>query len=179
MVSFHTVPIFSDPTWYLIEPSIYSVVEPSAYLVCTIMPTLRHLTRRIARVAGFSTSSGYTTYDDASVSRHVRSKLNSKALTGSKAPERDIEMQGSGERGWSKIERGTDGGREEIALGGIVCKTDITTYVEHGDSMPWRKNKKDREESSTDDKSSTGARDGFGDEVPLQVTKTVSRNLAR
>ncbi|PVI05944.1 hypothetical protein DM02DRAFT_650242 [Periconia macrospinosa] len=40
IVSFYTIPIFDDPTYYLIQPSIYSVVEPSAYLICAIMPQL-------------------------------------------------------------------------------------------------------------------------------------------
>ncbi|CAI6257157.1 unnamed protein product [Periconia digitata] len=46
LVSFYTIPIFPDATYYLIQPAIYSVVEPSAYLICAIMPTLRHLAHR-------------------------------------------------------------------------------------------------------------------------------------
>jgi hypothetical protein len=173
MVSFHTVPIFSDVTWYLIEPAIYSGVEPSAYLICTIMPTLRHLTRRIARVAGLSTTAGYATYDEASVSHRMRSKLNPKAVAGSKAVERDIELQGLGERGWSKIETESGARTNDRALGGIVCKTDVT--VEHNDeNWSWGQNKGGKEEMS-DDKSSTEARSGFGDEIPLHRTRVVSQ----
>jgi len=47
---FFTVPLFSDPTWYASGgPMIYALVEPSIYMIASILPTTRHLHRRICR----------------------------------------------------------------------------------------------------------------------------------
>ncbi|KAJ5715337.1 uncharacterized protein N7483_012518 [Penicillium malachiteum] len=47
---FFTVPLFSDPTWYASGgPMIYTLVEPSIYMIASILPTTRHLYRRICR----------------------------------------------------------------------------------------------------------------------------------
>ncbi|OAA54058.1 hypothetical protein ISF_08538 [Cordyceps fumosorosea ARSEF 2679] len=47
---FFTTPLFSDPTWYASGgPMIYALVEPSIYMVASILPTTRHLLRRVLR----------------------------------------------------------------------------------------------------------------------------------
>ncbi|KAJ6016565.1 hypothetical protein N7540_011156 [Penicillium herquei] len=47
---FFTVPLFSDPTWYASGgPMIYALVEPSIYMIASILPTTRHLYRRICK----------------------------------------------------------------------------------------------------------------------------------
>ena len=47
---FFTVPLFSDPTWYASGgPMIYALVEPSIYMIASILPTTRHLYRRVCR----------------------------------------------------------------------------------------------------------------------------------
>lgn len=47
---FFTVPLFSDPTWYASGgPMIYALVEPSIYMIASILPTTRHLYRRARR----------------------------------------------------------------------------------------------------------------------------------
>lgn len=47
---FFTVPLFSDPTWYASGgPTIYALVEPSIYMIASILPTTRHLYRRASR----------------------------------------------------------------------------------------------------------------------------------
>ncbi|KAJ5477640.1 hypothetical protein N7530_003149 [Penicillium desertorum] len=47
---FFTVPLFSDPTWYASGgPMIYALVEPSIYMIASILPTPRHLYRRVCR----------------------------------------------------------------------------------------------------------------------------------
>lgn len=49
---FFTVPLFSDPTWYASGgPMIYALVEPSIYMIASILPTTRHLYRRVHRKA--------------------------------------------------------------------------------------------------------------------------------
>ncbi|KAH7348013.1 integral membrane protein PTH11-like protein [Pyrenochaeta sp. MPI-SDFR-AT-0127] len=49
---FFTVPLFSDPTWYASGgPMIYALVEPSIYMIASILPTTRHLYRRVSRKA--------------------------------------------------------------------------------------------------------------------------------
>ncbi|KAF2634696.1 hypothetical protein P280DRAFT_494128 [Massarina eburnea CBS 473.64] len=49
---FFTVPLFSDPTWYASGgPMIYALVEPSIYMIASILPTTRHLYRRVRRNA--------------------------------------------------------------------------------------------------------------------------------
>ncbi|KAJ6018417.1 hypothetical protein N7499_003734 [Penicillium canescens] len=47
---FFTVPLFSDPTWHASGgPMIYALVEPSIYMIASILPTTRHLYRRVCR----------------------------------------------------------------------------------------------------------------------------------
>ncbi len=47
---FFTTPLFSDPTWYASGgPMIYALVEPSIYMIASILPTTRHLYRRAHR----------------------------------------------------------------------------------------------------------------------------------
>lgn len=47
---FFTTPLFSDPTWYASGgPMIYALVEPSIYMIASIIPTTRHLYRRLHR----------------------------------------------------------------------------------------------------------------------------------
>jgi hypothetical protein len=47
---FFTVPLFADPTWYASDgPMIYALVEPSIYMIASILPTTRHLYRRVCR----------------------------------------------------------------------------------------------------------------------------------
>lgn len=47
---FFTTPLFSDPTWYASGgPMIYALVEPSIYMIASILPTTRHLYRRVHR----------------------------------------------------------------------------------------------------------------------------------
>ncbi|KAF1841388.1 uncharacterized protein K460DRAFT_292763 [Cucurbitaria berberidis CBS 394.84] len=49
---FFTTPLFSDPTWYASGgTTIYALVEPSIYMIASILPTTRHLYRRIHRKA--------------------------------------------------------------------------------------------------------------------------------
>lgn len=49
---FFTVPLFDDPTWYASGgPMIYALVEPSIYMIASILPTTRHLYRRVCRNA--------------------------------------------------------------------------------------------------------------------------------
>ncbi|KAF1978870.1 hypothetical protein BU23DRAFT_497845 [Bimuria novae-zelandiae CBS 107.79] len=51
-VVFFTTPLFSDPTWYASGgPMIYALVEPSIYMIASILPTTRHLYRRIRNKA--------------------------------------------------------------------------------------------------------------------------------
>ncbi|KAJ4288920.1 hypothetical protein N0V90_011261 [Kalmusia sp. IMI 367209] len=51
-VVFFTVPLFSDPTWYASGgPMIYALVEPSIYMIASILPTTRHLYRRVRKKA--------------------------------------------------------------------------------------------------------------------------------
>lgn len=180
MISFYRTPIFADPTWYLVVPSIYSVFEPSAYLLCAIMPTLRHLTRRVARSAGWPSSAGYASYraegPSQGISARVRSKLragSSVGETSDKRSEGDLEMQRLGEvgSGWSRVEAGRHSGVGDVEqLEGIVCKTDVTMYVETADG-PWGKVGGEREgESSLEEKNWAGVREGFGDEVPLRAS---------
>ncbi|KAK2760800.1 hypothetical protein FQN54_002038 [Arachnomyces sp. PD_36] len=47
---FFTTPLFDDPTWYASGgPMIYALVEPSIYMIAGILPTTRHLYRRLHR----------------------------------------------------------------------------------------------------------------------------------
>ncbi|KAJ6784254.1 hypothetical protein PWT90_10968 [Aphanocladium album] len=47
---FFTTPLFSDATWYASGgPMIYALVEPSIYMIASILPTTRHLFRRLHR----------------------------------------------------------------------------------------------------------------------------------
>ncbi|KAM3490975.1 hypothetical protein MY3957_005752 [Beauveria namnaoensis] len=47
---FFTTPLFTDPTWYASGgPMIYALVEPSIYMIASILPTTRHLLRRVHR----------------------------------------------------------------------------------------------------------------------------------
>ncbi|QKX53360.1 uncharacterized protein TRUGW13939_00438 [Talaromyces rugulosus] len=47
---FFTTPLFSDPTWYASGgPMIYALIEPSIYMIASILPTTRHLYRRVYR----------------------------------------------------------------------------------------------------------------------------------
>ncbi|KAM3430238.1 hypothetical protein NHJ13734_007833 [Beauveria thailandica] len=47
---FFTTPLFTDPTWYASGgPMIYALVEPSIYMIASILPTTRHLLRRLHR----------------------------------------------------------------------------------------------------------------------------------
>jgi hypothetical protein len=47
-VTFFTTPLFQDPTWYASGgPMIYALVEPSIYMIASILPTTRHLYRRL------------------------------------------------------------------------------------------------------------------------------------
>ncbi|OAA37542.1 hypothetical protein BBO_07572 [Beauveria brongniartii RCEF 3172] len=47
---FFTTPLFTDPTWYASGgPMIYALVEPSIYMIASILPTTRHLVRRVHR----------------------------------------------------------------------------------------------------------------------------------
>ncbi|KAF9732422.1 integral membrane protein [Paraphaeosphaeria minitans] len=51
-VTFFTTPLFQDPTWYASGgPMIYALVEPSIYMIASILPTTRHLYRRLRRKA--------------------------------------------------------------------------------------------------------------------------------
>lgn len=51
-VTFFTTPLFSDPTWYASGgPMIYALVEPSIYMIASILPTTRHLYRRLRNKA--------------------------------------------------------------------------------------------------------------------------------
>ncbi|KAF2638117.1 hypothetical protein P280DRAFT_91493 [Massarina eburnea CBS 473.64] len=134
IISFYTIPIFTDSTFYLVQPSIYSVVEPSAYLICATMPTLRHLTRRISYTIGLPTISstrGYSAYDRSRTAHSRSSRLPSafaKLSAGSSAKtaverdegvEADLELGKVGlspreRRGaWNRTEVGT-GTREEV-----------------------------------------------------------------
>ncbi|KAF2625039.1 hypothetical protein BU25DRAFT_346751 [Macroventuria anomochaeta] len=55
---FFTVPLFSDPTWYASGgPMIYALVEPSIYMIASILPTTRHLYRRFRTKARHATQS--------------------------------------------------------------------------------------------------------------------------
>ncbi|EAT90254.1 hypothetical protein HBI56_047150 [Parastagonospora nodorum] len=57
---FFTTPLFSDATWYASGgPMIYALVEPSIYMIASILPTTRHLYRRIHRRARELRSSGH------------------------------------------------------------------------------------------------------------------------
>lgn len=57
-VAFFTTPLFSDPTWYASGgTTIYALVEPSIYMIASILPTTRHLYRRIRRKAQSLSSS--------------------------------------------------------------------------------------------------------------------------
>ena len=179
MESFYRIPIFSDPTWYLIQPSIYSVVEPSAYLICAIMPTLRHLTRRIARAVGLSTSQGYLSYGRTAASgeatgrvRSILRHLSSKGPEASKAPDLDVEMEIFREQGggWNKI-KADKGAGSERASHGILRKTDVNVYVEQATSSSGYVVKNSEgvgEESSMDSKSMNRGNE-FGDDVPLHA----------
>lgn len=45
---FFTVPLLEDPTWYASGGTIvYTLVEPSTYMIASILPTTRHLFRRV------------------------------------------------------------------------------------------------------------------------------------
>ncbi|KAM0670911.1 hypothetical protein MY8738_008523 [Beauveria namnaoensis] len=47
---FFTTPLFKDPTWYASGgPMIYALVEPSIYMIASILPTVRHLLSRVLR----------------------------------------------------------------------------------------------------------------------------------
>lgn len=42
-VSFYTIPLESDPTWYAPILFTYTIIEPSAYFICCCFPFLRPL----------------------------------------------------------------------------------------------------------------------------------------
>ncbi|KAF2820726.1 hypothetical protein CC86DRAFT_471275 [Ophiobolus disseminans] len=61
---FFTTPLFSDPTWYASGgPMIYALVEPSIYMIASIIPTTRHLYRRVRRKARQTLQLGNTNHD--------------------------------------------------------------------------------------------------------------------
>ena len=70
---FFTVPLFSDPTWYASGgPMIYALVEPSIYMIASILPTTRHLVRRVRRRVAHAKGGGDGPSRDGS-GRHLQS----------------------------------------------------------------------------------------------------------
>ncbi|KAF1930401.1 uncharacterized protein M421DRAFT_58505 [Didymella exigua CBS 183.55] len=92
-VVFFTTPLFSDPTWYASGgPMLYALVEPSIYMIASILPTTRHLYHRLrtqARQAAQSLTSNsgsnpkeYSATDpDVELARFDKSKSSSRKLT--------------------------------------------------------------------------------------------------
>ena len=48
-VSFYTIDLESDPTWYAPTLFSYTVIEPSAYFMCSCITSLRPLLRAVYR----------------------------------------------------------------------------------------------------------------------------------
>ncbi|KAL5391724.1 hypothetical protein DPSP01_001015 [Paraphaeosphaeria sporulosa] len=71
-VTFFTTPLFQDPTWYASGgPMIYALVEPSIYMIASILPTTRHLYRRLrSRARLTSTAKSDSTRNDGITDNH-------------------------------------------------------------------------------------------------------------
>ncbi|KAJ3475615.1 hypothetical protein NLG97_g9396 [Lecanicillium saksenae] len=87
---FFTTPLFSDPTWYASGgPMIYALVEPSIYMIASILPTTRHLYRRLhRRVQSLSSRGGSRT--GKSVELGVMESNNTIGSAGKKAGRVDV-----------------------------------------------------------------------------------------
>ncbi|KAL5344278.1 hypothetical protein ACLOAV_010782 [Pseudogymnoascus australis] len=110
---FFTVPLFSDPTWYASGgPMIYALVEPSIYMIASILPTTRHLYRQVRRKA-----------QRAAQLRNARSDSspkNSSSLSQSAELER-IENSDTSSRGITRHvdiwQANSNSSQEELTLG--------------------------------------------------------------
>jgi hypothetical protein len=58
-VSFFRIDLESDPTWYAPNLFSYTVVEPSAYLMCSCFPSLRPLLRVVYKWTRTQVNSQY------------------------------------------------------------------------------------------------------------------------
>lgn len=80
---FFTTPLFSDPTWYASGgPMIYALVEPSIYMIASILPTTRHLYRRLHRRLRGDPVSARTSRGDSSSSGAILSQPESHKSVG-------------------------------------------------------------------------------------------------
>ncbi|KAL5370871.1 hypothetical protein DPSP01_014623 [Paraphaeosphaeria sporulosa] len=100
-ITFFTTPLFEDPTWYASGgPMIYALVEPSIYMIASILPTTRHLCRCL----------------------YIRARLSAQ-LCGSKSETEDRSPSASMERAHrpSIAGRGrTQSSLEELRLGRLL-----------------------------------------------------------
>lgn len=91
---FFTTPLFSDPTWYASGgPMIYALVEPSIYMIASILPTTRHLHERLRRTArrtahlrhvksgGLSQNSGGVSQQSTELERVENGGTNGQGIT--------------------------------------------------------------------------------------------------
>ena len=110
---FFTVPLFSDPTWYASGgPMIYALVEPSIYMIASILPTTRHLYRQVRRKAQRAAQLRNAKSDS--------SPKNSSSLSQSAELER-IENSDTSSRGITRHvdiwQANTNSSQEELTLG--------------------------------------------------------------
>ncbi|CAO2655513.1 Nn.00g043160.m01.CDS01 [Neocucurbitaria sp. VM-36] len=132
---FFTVPLFSDPTWYASGgPMIYALVEPSIYMIASILPTTRHLYRRVHRKARRAAQLRYANSDS--------DRKNSSGLS----PSAELERIENSDTSSRKITRHVDiwqantySSEEELTLG------------------EWSQNRQEWNQSRPTDTSSPGA----------------------
>ncbi|KAF2027647.1 hypothetical protein EK21DRAFT_25090, partial [Setomelanomma holmii] len=116
---FFTTPLFSDPTWYASGgPMIYALVEPSIYMIASILPTTRHLYRRLrkkarltAQLRSAKSDSAANNGSDASHSAELERMENSRGIR------RDVDI-------WTE-QTHTNSSEEELTLGDCYQKKQV------------------------------------------------------
>ncbi|KAF2737779.1 hypothetical protein EJ04DRAFT_460471 [Polyplosphaeria fusca] len=89
--TFFTTPLFSDPTWYASGgPMIYALVEPSIYMIASILPTTRHLYRRVRRKARLTAQLHSANIASGSENSGLSRSTDVKTISSSHTPNRNI-----------------------------------------------------------------------------------------
>lgn len=71
---FYEIPLMTDLTYYGVETMIYTIVEPSAYFICSCLPGTRPLVRHIYRSYSSATIFSWKSDKRSSASRSDNSQ---------------------------------------------------------------------------------------------------------
>lgn len=82
-VSFFTHDLLRDPSWFATPIVSYTIVEPSAYFMCSCFPNLRPLLRAIWRKSGLATkASSYYRNASAGTDQSFRNDISLRSMKG-------------------------------------------------------------------------------------------------